>query len=542
MRNISKKSLFYTAIIAVFFLFSSLIFPCTNILVTKGATADGSTMIAYVADSHTLYGALYFTPARDHLPGEMVDIYEWDTGKYLMSIPQVPHTYKVVGFMNEYQVSIGETTFGGRHELRSKVGIDYGSLMFLALQRAKTAREAIKVMTSLAEKYGYYSEGESFSIADPEEVWIMEMIGKGKEKGAVWVACRVPDGYISAHANKSRIRKFPLNDPEKCIYSKDVISFARKMGYFKGKDEEFSFADVYDPPSFGSLRFCEARVWDIFRRSAPSRKFPLDYAMGNVEAEPLPLWIKPDKKLTVRDVMQLLRSHFEGTPMDMTKDVGAGPFKLPYRWRPLVWKYNGKKYFNERAISTQQTGFSFVAQMRSWLPDPIGGVFWFGVDDTYSTVYVPFYSGITSVPKAWSVEGGDFNHFSWNSAFWIFNFVSNYAYTRYCDMIKDIQKVQRELEGKFIADQPEIDRAALALYKQSPQLAKEYLTKYSSAQGKMVLKRWKKLGEFLIWKYLDGNVKDEFGKVTHPGYPKEWYKRIVKETGNKFRVPEKKKK
>ncbi len=530
-----------TAITAVLIM-GLFLYPCTNILVSKGATADGSAMIAYVADSHTLYGALYFTPARDHLPGEMVDIYEWDTGKYLMSIPQVPHTYQVVGFMNEYQVSIGETTFGGREELRSKVGIDYGSLMFLALQRAKTAREAIKVMTSLAEKYGYYSEGESFSIADPNEVWILEMVGKGKEKGAVWVACRVPDGYISAHANQSRIRKFPLHDPNRCIYSKDVISFARKMGYFKGKDGDFSFADAYAPPSFGSLRFCEARVWDIFRRAAPSKHFPTDYIKGNPKAKPLPLWIKPDKKLTVRDVIGLLRSHFEGTDLDMTKDIGAGPFKLPYRWRPLVWKYNGKKYFNERAISTQQTGFSFVAQMRSWLPNPIGGVFWFGVDDTYSNVYVPFYAGIRSVPKAWSVEGGDFNHFSWDSAFWVFNFVANYAYSRYCDMIKDIQKVQQELEGSFFASQKEVEQTALALYKQAPGLAKGYLTKYSHEKADYVLRRWKKLGEFLIWKYLDGNVKDEFGKVTHPGYPKEWYGRIVRETGDKFLYREKKKK
>ena len=521
-----------------------LIFGCTNILVTKGASADGSTMIAYVADSHTLYGELYYFPAQDHLPGEMLDIYEWDTGKYLGRIKQVPHTLAVVGNMNEYQVSIGETTFGGRHELRNPNAIlDYGSLMYIALQRARTAREAIKVMTDLVAEYGYYSEGESFSIADPNEVWILEMIGKGpKEKGAVWVACRVPDGYISAHANQSRIRKFPLNDPEKCIYSKDVISFARKMGYFKGKDEDFSFADAYAPADFGALRFCEARVWDIFRRAAPSHKFSMDYVKGNPKAEPLPLWIKPDKKLSVRDVMELLRSHFEGTELDMTKDIGAGPFKLPYRWRPLIWKLDGKKYFNERAISTQQTGFSFVAQARSWLPNPIGGVLWFGVDDTYSTVYVPMYCGIKKVPYSYSSEAGSFDRFSWDSAFWVFNFVSNYAYSRYSDMIKDIQKVQRELEGKFIAEQSRIDRAALALYKKSPELARDYLTKYSVDQAEMVVRRWKKLGEFLIWKYLDGNVKDEFGHVKHPGYPEEWYRTIVRETGKKFLVPEKKKK
>ncbi len=516
---------------------------CTNFLITKGATVDGSTMITYAADSHVLYGELYYTPASDHLPGEMLDIYEWDTGDYLGQIPQVPHTYAVVGLMNEHQVSIGETTFGGRHELRNPEGIlDYGSLMFIALQRAKTAREAIRVMTELVEKYGYYSEGESFSIADPKEVWIMEMIGKGKgEKGALWVARRIPDGYISAHANQARIRQFPLNDPDNCLYAKDVISFARKKGWFDGKDEEFSFADTYAPVDFGGLRFCEARVYAMFHRVAPSMEFDLNYVMGDPNGTPLPLWIKPEKKLSVRDVMELMRDHFEGTPMDMTKDIGAGPFKLPYRWRPLTWAVDSVKYFNERAISTQQTGFSFVAQMRGKLPDPIGGILWFGVDDTYSTVYVPMYCGIREVPKAYAVGTADFQHFSWESAWWVFNFVANYAYSRYSDMIVDIQKVQRELEGNFLAMQPEIDRAAVALYKQSPELARDYLTRYSVKQGQRVVERWKKLLTFLLWKYLDGNVKDEHGKVTHPGYPMEWYREIVKSTGDKFRVPEQKK-
>ena len=517
---------------------------CTNFLITRGATADGSTMITYAADSHILYGELYFTPAADHLPGEMLDIYEWDTGNYLGQIPQVPHTYQVVGLMNEHQVSIGETTFGGRRELHNPDGLlDYGSLMFIALQRARTAREAIRVMTELVEKYGYCSEGESFSIADPKEVWILEMIGKGKgQKGALWVARRVPDGYISAHANQSRIRQFPLNDPDNCLYARDVISFAREKGWFQGKDEEFSFADTYAPLDFGALRFCEARVYTMFHRAAPSQKFDLKHVMGDPSGTPLPLWIKPDKKLSVRDVMELMRDHFEGTPMDMTQDVGAGPFKLPYRWRPLTWTVDSVKYFNERATSTQQTGFSFVAQMRSWLPDPIGGILWFGVDDTYSTVYVPMYCGIREVPRAYAVGTADFQHFSWESAWWVFNFVANFAYSRYCDMIVDIQKVQRELEGNFLATVPEIDRAAKSLYQQAPELAREYLTKYSVAQGQRVVKRWKKLLEFLLWKYLDGNVKDEHGNVTHPGYPKSWYRTIVKETGDKFRVPSSKEK
>ena len=327
--------------------------------------------------------------------------------------------------------------------------------MYIALERAKTAREAIKVMTDLVAEYGYASTGESISIADPNEAWILEIIGKGEGvKGAVWVARRIPDGYISAHANQSRIRQFPLNDPANCLYSKDVISFAREKGWFTGKDEEFSFADTYAPPDFGALRACEARVWSMFRRAAPSLNIPIDYVKGVPGAHPLPLWIKPDKKLAVADVMALMRDHFEGTEFDMTKDIGAGPFACPYRWRPMTWKVDGQEYVNERAISTQQTGFSFVAQMRSGLPDPIGGVLWFGVDDTYTTVYAPMYCGIRAVPKPYGVGVADMHHFSWDSPFWVFNLVANFAYSRYSDMIVDIQQVQRELEGGFLADQP----------------------------------------------------------------------------------------
>jgi len=439
----------------------------------------------------------------------MLDIYEWDTGKYLGQIRQVPKTYAVVGNMNEHQVAIGETTYGGRHELRddSTAILDYGSLMYIALQRSKTAREAIKVMTDLVAEYGYYSEGESFSISDPNEVWIMEMIGKGSgNKGALWVARKIPDGYICAHANQARIRQFPLNDPENCLYAQDVISFARDKAYFTGKDKDFSFADAYAPLDYGALRFCEARVWQMFRRAAPSLNLASDYVKGVSGAEPLPLWIKPDKKLSVHDVMELMRDHFEGSEFDLSKGIGAGPYARPYRWRPLTWKVDGVQYLNERATSTQQTGFSFVAQSRSWLPDPIGGVHWFGVDDTYSTVYIPMYCGITKVPKSYAVGTGSFHEFTWESAFWVFNFVSNFSYLRYSDMIKDVQKVQRELEAKFLADQPEIEKAALALYNQAPQLARDYLTEYSVNLGNSVVKRWKKLGEFLLYKYLDGNV------------------------------------
>lgn len=512
---------------------------CTNFLISRGATVDGSTFISYSADSHELYGELYYIPAGNHLPGIWLDVYEWDTGKYLGKIRQVLVTYSVVGNINEHQVAIGETTFGGRPELKDTTAIvDYGSLMYLALQRSRTAREAIECMTRLVAEYGYASDGESFSISDPNEVWILEMISKGPaNKGAVWVARKIPEGYICGHANQPRIRQFPLNERETCLYAPDVISFAREKGYFQGKDEDFSFAEAYAPADFGALRFCEARVWQMFNRVAPSLKLPMDYIKGNSKAVPLPLWIKPDKKLSLRDITELMRDHFEGTELDMSQDIGGGPFNLPYRWRPLTWKVDSVEYFNERATSTQQTGFSFVAQARSWLPDPIGGVLWFGVDDTYSTVYVPFYCGIQSIPHNFAVGTGSFHNFTWESAFWVFNFVANYIYGgRYWDMIQDVQVVQRQLEGKFLADQSEIDQAALYLYKNSPRLAREYLERYCAEQAVQTIKCWRKLGESLIVKYLDGNVKDEKGQVTHPPYPETWYRQIIKQTGDKFKV------
>lgn len=509
---------------------------CTNFLVTKSASTDGSTMITYAADSHELYGELYHWPARDWAPGTMLDIYEWDTGTFLGRIPQVAHTYSVVGLMNEHQVTIGETTWGGRHELHDSTAVlDYGSLMFIALQRSKTAREAIDVITSLVAEHGYYSSGESFSIADPEEVWFMDLIGKGPgNTGAVWVARRIPDGYISAHANQARIRRFPLKDGKNCLYAPDVIDFAREMGYYEGPDDEFSFADAYAPLDYGALRFCEARVYAMFNRAAPSLGLSMDYVKGVPGAEPMPLYIKPDRKLSVHDLMEFMRDHFEGTDFDMTKDIGAGPFSCPYRWRPLTWEVDSTTYCNERATSTQQTGFSFVSQCRSWLPGPIGGVFWLGVDDTYSTVYNPFYCGITRVPEAYAVGTADFHHFSWDSAFWTFNWVANYAYSRYSDMIRDIRIVQGELEGSFLADQPRIDAAALALHEQAPGLAVDYLTEYSCRTAQATVARWRTLGEDLLVKYMDGNVKDEHGHVTHPPYPEAWYRRIVEETGNHF--------
>lgn len=512
--------------------------PCTNILVTRGASADGSTMITYAADSHTFYGELVITPRGTFAPGTTRDVIEWDTGKFLGRIPQAPRTYRVVGNMNERQVAIGETTFGGRDSLTNLAGIlDYGSLIYIALERAGSAREAIRVMTDLVAEHGYASMGESFSVSDPNQAWILEMIGKGeKAKGAVWVARRVPDGYISGHANQPRIRQFPLNDPANCLYARDVISFARERGWFTGRDEDFSFCDTYAPLTAGKLRGCESRVWSVFRRAAPSLGLTPDYVDGSTLKKRLPLWIKPDRKLSVQDVMALMRDHFEGTPFDMTRDIGAGPFALPYRWRPMTWEVDSVKYLHERAISTQQTGFSFVTQSRAGIPDPIGGVLWLGMDDTYSTVYVPFYCGITRAPRSWAAGAADFDSFSWESAFWVFNFVANWAYSRYSDMIVDIQGVQRELEGGFFADQPEIERAARRLHDQAPQLARDYLTDYCDRQGEMVVARWRKLGEFLVWKYLDGNVRDAQGKVTHPKYPESWYRAIVRDAGERVKV------
>ncbi|MDI6779926.1 MAG: C69 family dipeptidase [Bacteroidota bacterium] len=510
---------------------------CTNLLITKGASADGSTMITFSADSYNFYGELYHFPAVKYHEGAMLDIYEWDTGKFLGRIKQARETYNVVGNMNEYQLSIGETTYGGLGELRNTKGIiDYGSLIYIALQRAKTAREAIKIMTDLVAEYGYYSEGESFSIADPNEVWIMELIGKGEgNKGALWVAVRIPDGYISAHANQARITTFPLNDPNNCLYAPDVISFAREKGYFNGKDSEFSFSDVYAPLDFGAIRFCEARVWSIFRRVNSSMEKYISYIKCE-NLERMPLYIKPDKKISVHDAMRLMRDHYEGTELDMTKGMAAGPYSMPYRWRPLTYEFEGQKYFNERPISTPQTGFSFIAQSRSWLPNEIGGVFWFGVDDTYMTVYMPMYASITKTPYNFSKGLGSLGQFTWESGFWVFNFVSNFAYPRYSLMVNDIITVQNELEGKFIARQETIEKTALALYKNSRGEAIDYLTKYSSDAADLTFKRWKKLGEDLILKYMDGIVKDEYFKPKNVGYPDAFKKLIVQESGEKLKV------
>ncbi|MDD4515554.1 C69 family dipeptidase [Massilibacteroides sp.] len=525
---------------------------CTSFLIGRNATTDGSVMISYAADSHGLYGELYRWPAAVWPKGSMLEVREWDTNKPLGFIPQVEHTYSVVGNMNEHQVAITESTFGGRPELVDTTGImDYGSLIYIALQRSKTAREAIQVITGLVAEHGYYSSGESFSIADKNEVWIMELIGKGVgNKGAVWVAIRIPDDCISAHANQSRIQQIPFDDKENCIYSPDVVSFARDKGYFSGKDKDFSFAKAYCPYDFGGLRACEARVWSFFRKYDKSMDKYTDFIKGDASKEPMPLYIKPDRKLSVQDVQNGMRDHYEGTDLDMTKDDGAGPYKVPYRWRPMNFEVDGKKYLNERAIATQQTGFVIVPQMRNWLPDPVGGVLWFAVDDADMAVFTPIYCSVTASPECYRVGNGDMMNFSWTSAFWIHNWVANMAYAKYSFMIKDIRKVQEELENNYQAVLPAIDKAATELYAKDPAEAVKFLTWFSSTNSDEATARWKKLGEYLIVKYIDGNVKKEenrhfkqngYGLSAYPdfpGYDETYYRSIVKSAGERLRVTE----
>ena len=511
---------------------------CTNLLVTKGASADGSVIITYSCDGE-FHPILRRYHAADYKPGEMLDIVDWG-GKLRGQIKQVEHTYAVVGLMNEHQLAIGETTFDGRHELQNPEGLlHYWDLMRLTLQRARTAREAIKVMTDLVAEYGYRSTGESISIADTEEVWILEIIGPGPGgKGANWVALRVPDGYMSCHANKSRIGEFPLDDPENCLYSENVVSFAIEKGYYDPQSgQPFRFRDAYDPATPKSKRYGEARVWSAFRRAAPSLNLSPDYQRGVEGAEPYPLWIKPDKKLSVADVMALNRDHYEGTDYDMTKGLDAGPHGTPNRWRPITWTVDGVEYTWERPISTQQTGFSFVSQSRSWLPNAVGGVYWYGVDDTYTTCYVPLYCGIDALPESYTVGG--LGSFSWDSAWWVFNFVANYANVRYADMIVDIHAVQSELEGTLFALQPAVEKTAVELAESDPELLTRFLTDYSVSHAEMVVKRWRALGEHLVQKYNDGYVQDENGRPQERGYDESWLRKVLEARPNQFRLPEK---
>ncbi len=555
-------------------------FACTSFLVTKGASKDGSTMITYAADSHTLYGELYYKAAATYPEGTMLQIVDWDSGKKLIKIPQVAKSYTTVGNSNEWGLSITETTYGGRAELQDSTGgIDYGTLIYLTLQRAKNAREAVKQMVELVDNYGFFSGGESFSIADADEVWILEMIGKGYpvldkkgkvhkdwKKGGVWVAMRVPDGYISGHANHARITQFPqevkksfksissknlkeIFRPEvEVVYAHDVITFARLKGYYDGTDADFSFSDTYAPVTFSAARACEARVYAGFLRCNKSMVQYQDYAMGHNLKNRMPLWIKPENKLSVRDVMELMRDHYQGTPMDMTKDLGAGPHACPYRWRPMGFEVNGVNYVHERAISTQQTGFSLVAQSRSWMPEGAKGILWFGVDDSYTSVYMPMYTNITRAPEHLREGNGDMVTYSETSAFWLFNQVSNFAYLRYSDMIGDIRKVQKDLEEGFIKEVEELDNK---LKSASPDQMRSDITRFSIAKSDQTFKTWKKLSQYLLVKFIDGNTKPEKngkflespyrqGQNVFPDqkpYPTKWLEMIIKDHGDIIKVP-----
>ncbi len=514
-------------------------FACTNFLVGKAATIDGSTLISYNADSYYLFGALYHYPATTYAPDALLDVHDWDSGKYLGKIKQVEKTYSVIGNMNEHQVSIGETTFGGREELVDTSAImDYGSLIYIALQRSRNAREAIKVMTDLVAQYGYYSEGESFSIADPNEVWIMEMVGKGPHnKGALWVALRIPDDCVSAHANQARITTFPFDDKNNCLYSEDVIAFAREKGYFKGKNKDFSFSDTYAPLDYVALRACEARVWAFFRKLDPSMDKYISYIKGET-VERIPLWIKPTVKLTTQKLKDCMRDQYEGTELDMTKGIAAGPFGSKLRCSPLTFKVDSVGYVHERPTATQQAGFTFVAQMRSWLPDYIGGILWFGVDDPATSLYVPMYCGINTLPECFRPDNGSLLEYSPTSAFWIYNGVANYAYSKYSYMFTDIKKVQAHWENDFNALVPAIDKVAIGM---SESDARIFLTNFSNSQAENSTAAWKKLGEYLLVKYMDGNIKAEKnGKfvqneykipptIIRAGYPEEFLRKIVKE-------------
>ncbi len=530
-----RKLIFTTAILLAL----NTADACTNFLVGKAASTDGSTFISYSADSYFLFGALYHFPAATYPAGTLLDVHDWDSGKYLGKIKQVEKTYSVIGNINEHQVSIGETTFGGRAELEDSTAImDYGSLIYIGLQRSRTAREAIKVMTDLVAEYGYYSEGESFSIADPNEVWILEMIGKGmKNKGAVWVAQRIPDDCVSAHANQARITTFQMNDKDNCLYAKDVITFARGKGYFKGKNNEFSFSDTYAPLDYTALRACEARVWSFFRKVDPAMDKYISYIKGET-VQRMPLWIKPTFKLSAQNIKDYMRDQYEGTELDITKGMAAGPFNSKLRCSPLTWKVDSVEYVHERPTATQQTGFTFVSQMRSWLPDYIGGIIWFAVDDANSALYVPIYCGTTTVPASYRTDDGSLLEYSPTSAFWIYNWVANYAYSKYSYMITDIKKVQSKWESDFNTLVPQMDKQAIGMTETD---ARAMLTKFSCAQAENSTAAWKKLGEYLLVKYMDGNIKKEKdGKfvqnqykiptsIIRAGYPEEYLRQMVKE-------------
>lgn len=548
-----KKALTAVAASVALFLAPTEAQACTSFLVGKNASADGSAFITYNQDDYGMFGRLHYLPAAQHAKGEMRKIYDGDTNHYHGEIAEAPYTYAVMGYINEHQVGITETTFGGRSELEDPKGIiDYVSLMTIALQRSKTAREAIRVMTSLVQEYGYASEGESFSIADPNEVWILEMIGKGpKEKGAVWVAIRIPDDCIACHANQSRIHQFNMKDKKNVMYAKDVITFARKKGYFTGKDADFSFADAYAPADFSAIRFCETRVWSFYNKWVNGMEQYLDYVDGKHigQAKPMPLYFKPKQKLSLQDVMSSMRDHYEDTPFDITKDVGAGPYEAPYRPTPLVWEHKGKKYFNERPISTQQTAGTYVIQLRASLPNAIGGVLWYGNDDPNMVAYTPVYCCASKAPECYDPKDASDVKFSWNSAFWVENWVSNMTYPRYSQLFPSVKAAREELESKYASQQAEIEAQAKTLLSQDPARAKAYLTDYSAQCAKQMMNRWKQLGEYLIVKFNDQSIKPEkdgkyemtpdgLGKaVERPGFNENYREVITKETGDKYLIP-----
>lgn len=542
-------------------------FACTNFLVGKKASATGSTMISYAADSHQLYGELYYTPAADHAPGAKRQIIDWDSQKPLGEIDEVAHTYRVVGNVNEWQVTVAESTWGGDLSLMDSTGIvDYGSLIYIALERSKTAREAIDVMTSLVAEYGYASEGETFSIGDPNEIWVMDLIGKGPgNKGAVWVAQRIPDDCISAHANQARIHRFPqgkklnkkLNRYEvgdSCMYSADLIPFARQCGKYKGLDKDFDFSATFADQDYTAFRGCDGRVWAFFNHfvKGMDKFFPfVDKRCTQFcpQDSILPLYVRPEKLLSHRDVQNAMRDHFEGTPWDMTKDVGGGPFHSPYRWRPMVWTVDGKEYIHERAVATQQTGFVFVSEMRGWLPREVGAKTWFTVDDANTATFCPIYNNILEAPECFRVGNGDLLTFSWTSAFWMNNWVAQQVYARYEPMMVDVRRVRDALEDRFDQQQDSIDRQAVELLKTSTSAVTKFLNEYSANESNAVTAQYKDLAVYLLVKYMDGNVKKEsepgnflrtpYGVAVspeHPAYSNDFYRAIVNQRGKSIQV------
>ena len=553
------NKIFASAIMAVAMLGSvSEAEACTNFIVGKKASVDGSVMCSYSADDYGMFQNLCHFPAGKHAKGEMRKIYDWDTNKYHGEIPEAAETYNVIGNINEWQVTIGETTYGGREEMADSTGImDYGSLIYVALQRSKTAREAIKVMTTLANTYGYNSEGETFTICDQNEAWIMEMMGKGPgSKGVVWVALRIPDNAVCAHANQSRIGKFNMKDKKNVMYAKDVVSFARSKGWFRGKDADFSWKMAYAKPDFSGRRFCDARAWAMLNHFYDMSPY-LDWALGkNPDAQDMPLWVVPNKKVSVKDVEAVMRDHYEGTPLSVAdgSDIGGGIWEMPYRPTPLMYKVDGKQYFNERPVSTQQTGFVFVSQMRSWLPREIGGVFWFANDDANMAAFTPVYCSMTQRPECYNTPGVDAVHFSKKNAYWVCNMTSNMVYPRYSLMFPTLKEVRDSLDNSYFAAQAGVEKKAQELYAQNPQAAVKYLNDYSVEKAQQMLARWNQLFEFMVVKYNDmiikptdknGNFeKTPYGlgaRPARPGYPEKFAKQLVKQSGEKFLVPEEKK-